>query len=204
MTEKMPWEQIKDLYDERAGWSDEAVLAELGSLEVLPDESGPEWDSDDTWKKSYLYVALSDLAAVRHLVDAIPLLYQRASYGDPGEIMRDLRHCMEGLVNSDWATLARLSMEAASYPQKGARQWALSQLAILREAVAFDTAVAALDDEAQLVRWEACRAISMICQTNPQCRESAIAALKDAAGKTQDERDLDQINREIDYISAMK
>lgn len=203
MTDKMPWEQIKALYDERINWPDRKLIAELTSLASLPDEDDPAWEQDETWQRAYLFVAHADLAAARRLIQAIPLLYERATYGDPGELMRGLRHNMEAIVKPMWSVLTRLSMQAAAYPQKGARMWAISQLGVLREAVSFDTIAKALTDEAELVRQEARLSLQMLCQTNPTCRTPAIRALEARAKKTRRKAELADLNAAIDAIKQL-
>jgi hypothetical protein len=80
-----------------------------------------------------VYVALSDICAKRRLQASMPLLLERACYGDPGEIMRGLRHCLEAIVSPDWACLADICLDLAGSPRKGTRLWAINQLATLED-----------------------------------------------------------------------
>jgi hypothetical protein len=165
------------LVEARSSWSDEAVLAELKALPVLPDEDDPAWNDARIWKAAALYDALADVAATRQLHAAIPLLLERACYGDPYEMMRGLRHKLEAIVNPNWAILTPMCMEAATYPQRGARLWAVAELGILRDPLSLQILIAALADEADEVRMRACSSLEMLCQANESCRIPAIAAL---------------------------
>ena len=177
--EQMPFEHIQELFDQRQSWSDEEILAELRALPVLPDEDDPAWEDERTWREhADLFIALADQARVRRLQPAIPLLLERACYGDPGEIMRGLRHQLEAIVKPDWAVLADICMQAATYPQPGARLWAVRELGVLRDARALDALITALADEADEVRLMACSSLEMVCQTNPACRATVIQALQ--------------------------
>jgi hypothetical protein len=151
-----------------------------------------------------LYVAHADLARARRLIGAIPLLYERASYGDPGEMMRGLRHQMEAIVDPTWPVLTRLSMRAAKYPQRGARLWAIRQLGVLRDTAAFGTLVAALTDEAELVRAEARLALEMCCQTNESIRAGAIEALSKFVAKRRRKAEREDARKAIEAIREMK
>jgi hypothetical protein len=44
MDEKRPWEKIVEQVDLRTNWSDEAILAEIAALPVLPDEYNEQSD----------------------------------------------------------------------------------------------------------------------------------------------------------------
>lgn len=202
MSEKKPWQIEKELYDERVEWPDERLLAELKGIPILPDEGDPAWN-DDTWHVAYLYSVHSDLAAARRLIAAIPLLYERACYGDPGEMMRGLRNRMEAIVDPYWAVLTKLSMQAAKYPQHGARLWAVDQLGVLRDPDAFDSLVEALSDSADLVRGAARLALEMTCQTNVGCRKEAIAALLRFADAARSEDEKAEAHRVIASIREM-
>lgn len=91
--DKEPREVISDMRTARQGSSDATILAELERLSPLADEVDPAWDDERYWVESgYLYVALSDIAAERKLRPAARLLLERACNGDPGEMMRGLRH----------------------------------------------------------------------------------------------------------------
>ena len=88
-SEKRPHELIRDLFAERASWSDADVIAEIEQLPPLADEGDPAWNDETYWSDfASRYVALSDVAAARQLRPAVRLLLERACNGDPGEMMR--------------------------------------------------------------------------------------------------------------------
>lgn len=113
--------------------SAEEVLATLIALAPLPDEDSTEWDDARTWDEARRFVALADAAAARRLTAAIPLLLERASFGDPGEMMRGLRHRLEAIVNPDWDVLATRCIALAASERFGTRLWALDQLVGLKD-----------------------------------------------------------------------
>jgi len=130
---RTPSQTIEDYYSEQASWSEDAILAALAALPPLPDEGSLEWAEDATWDQAYRYLALAASAASRRLIEAVPLLLERAAFGDPGEMMRGLRHSLEAIVNPDWDALASICIELASSARPGTRLWALDQLGILED-----------------------------------------------------------------------
>ena len=123
------------------------------------------------------FLAFAELARQRRLRAAIPLLLERASYGDPGETMRGLRHTLEAIVQPEWDVLTAICMDNASRPQAGARLWSVRELGVLRDPRSLDTVIRALDDPAREVRVMACHSLAMICQTQHACRAAALTAL---------------------------
>jgi hypothetical protein len=107
------------------------VLGELAALPPLPDEDDSVWEQDATWQEAYRFGALADVAAVRRLTPAVRLLLDRACYGDPGEMLRGLRHALEAIVNPRWSELADICLEAARSSRPGTRLWAIDQLSVL-------------------------------------------------------------------------
>ena len=100
----------------------------------LPDESDAAWDDDAFWLAvAYPYLALGDVSAVRRLVPAIAILLAKAPFGDPGEIMRGLRHKLEAIVAPDWDVLVDACIGAAASRRLGTKLWALDQLAVLED-----------------------------------------------------------------------
>jgi hypothetical protein len=174
-----PAEHSRQLFEQRQAATDEAILAELAALPVLPAENDPAWEDERTWYElADRFTALADVAAHRRLYAAIPLLLERASYGDPGEMMRGLRHCLEAIVNPDWHRLTDSCIQIATASQPGARLWSLDELGILRDPRALPIVIGALDDVADEVRTVACRSLAMICQRDATSRAVAIQALK--------------------------
>jgi hypothetical protein len=150
---KRPHELIQDLVAERASWSDAAVIAEIEQLPALADESDPVWDDESYWREfAYLFVALSDVVAERRLRPGVRLLLERACNGDPGEMMRGLRHRWEQVFNPDWGALADVCMELCQSKRAGTRLWALDQLMILDDPRARPIFELALKDEVEDAR----------------------------------------------------
>ena len=105
-----PADEMDEMIRSREAWSDATVLDELLALEPLPDEDTfyAANSSDEVWSRANLFHALAQICAKRKLRPAAPLLLERASDGDPGEMMRVLRHSLEAIFNPDWAALARV------------------------------------------------------------------------------------------------
>jgi hypothetical protein len=136
--------------------SDAEVLAELESLPPLADESDACWHDDDYWKRTaYPYLVLVDVTATRRLRPAIRLLLERACYGDPGEIMRGLRHGLEAIINPDWSFLATICLEAARSPRLGTRLWAIDELTVLKDPRSKPIFEEAVRNGPEEIRWRA-------------------------------------------------
>lgn len=118
--------------------SDPQLVAALGALPALRDEDDPVWDDEVYWSGvAYPFLALADVAAERRLWPAVRLLLDRACFGDPGEIMRGLRHSLEAIANPDWAELAEICIAAIATGRPGTVLWAADELAILDDPRAF-------------------------------------------------------------------
>jgi hypothetical protein len=185
-----PAEQIDALVKARATSSDASVLGELAAFAPLPDEASPAWADDATWARAYLFVALSDVCALRRLRRAVALLLERACYGDPGEMMRGLRHACEAIFDPDWADLAALCIERTASPRAGTRLWAMSQLAVLRDSAALPAIIVALRDptggspNGLSVQGAAARALEMLCRQHSHLAPRAVAALRARADES--------------------
>lgn len=130
--EKAPHEIIKELAVERRSWSDVEVLDEIERSPPLADEGITNWGVQSSWwDAANLYVALGDVAAERRLRPAVKLLLERASNGDPGEMMRGLRHGFEAIFSPDWTALADVCIELCGSERPGTRMWSAHQLMIL-------------------------------------------------------------------------
>lgn len=161
-----PVDIIEKYVNQRNSRTDEEILSELTALPVLPDEDDPLWEDDATWvNHALLYVAISDIAATRGLRPAVKLLLERACYGDPGEMMRDLRHSLEGIVDGDWDYLFDVCIEMVGNTNPGARLWAIDELRRLRDKRAVPVLKQALSDTAILVREEAASALEVLENT---------------------------------------
>jgi hypothetical protein len=104
--------------------SDAHVIEKLELTPALADEDDPLWDMQQYWHSTAdVFLALSDVSRDRRLRPAIRLLLERACHGDPGEIMRGLRHSLEAIATPDWTYLADICLELAESPRKGTRFW---------------------------------------------------------------------------------
>ena len=129
-----PFEIIDAMARERSQRSDQAIIDELNELPALADESDACWNDDSYWTQvAHPYLALAQLAASRRLRAAIRPLLDHACFGDPGEIMRGLRHALEAIVNPDWAGLADICMAAIECGRPGTVLWAVHQLSVLED-----------------------------------------------------------------------
>lgn len=201
-----PADEIDELMRVREAWSDAAVLADLVALEPLPREElfyADDADSPVAWARANLFVALGGVCAKRKLRRAANLLLERASDGDPGEMMRGLRHTLEAIFDPDWQDLARLCIECMRSERAGTRMWAADELGILREPVGLPAVLAALDDPQPhdparaTVTGNVCVAISMVCRAHPSLAPDAIAALLARASKERDGSFFEERAREI-------
>ncbi|HEX6738475.1 MAG TPA: hypothetical protein VF310_09395 [Vicinamibacteria bacterium] len=147
-----PKDEIARLVQGWEGRSDGEVLEGLRGLAPLADEGDPCWTREYWSQVAYPYVALGDVAARRRLRAAIRLLLDRACFGDPGEIMRGLRHSLEAIVDPDWEALVEDCLAAARSARRGTRLWALDTLAMLDDPRARPVFEAALGDPASLIR----------------------------------------------------
>jgi HEAT repeat protein len=153
---RMPHQIIGDLAAAYRRGSDAEVLGHLAALPPLADEDDPCWTNEEYWRQvADRYLALADVAAARRLRPAVALLLDRACYGDPGEIMRGLRHRLEAIVNPNWSELADMCLEAARSRRPGTRLWAIAQLTVLEDPRAkpiFEEAIRSGPDD---IRWHA-------------------------------------------------
>lgn len=165
--EPMPHEIIADLAAARESHSDSEVLAELAALPPLADEDDPCWEQDDYWRRvAYPYLALANIAAARRLRSAIPLLLDRACYGDPGEIMRGLRHNLEAIVATNWSELADACLEAARSTRLGTRLWAIDELTVLEDPRARPIFEEALRTAPEGIRWRAAAGLERLARVD--------------------------------------
>lgn len=153
-----PHQIIAAMVSAREFHSDSDLLAELAALPPLADEHDTCWQNEEYWNGVvFPYLALADLAATRRLRPAIPLLLERACYGDPGEIMRGLRHNLEAIVAPNYAELTDVCLDAAHSSRFGTRLWAIDELAVLADARA-----RAIFEEAVVTGPELIRSCAMI------------------------------------------
>lgn len=163
--EKKPSEMIRDIFVERALHSDDEILCEIEQLPPLADENDPVWSDPSYWNQvAYRYVALADVAAQRKLRPAVRLFLERACNGDPGEMMRGLRHSFEGIFDPDWKALADVCMELCKSKRAGTRVWATHQLMILDDPRAETVFECAVHDEHEWVRSHAAIGLNRLRQ----------------------------------------
>lgn len=193
-------ERVKDDFRSR---SDADLLRELEALPILPAEDSDTWEADSPWwQTAQRFTALADLAAERRLRPAIPLLLGRSCYGDPGEMMRGLRHALEAIVAPDYDALTPFCVEAAASAQPGARLWAVDELGVLRDRQGLAALLAALGDSAPEVRRTACRSLSMLTRDHPDLQREIVAALTTFRDSTTDTRDQKDADRALQRIVA--
>ncbi len=153
MTRATPAQIIGVMIVVRRDRSDHEILAELAALPAMDDEGSPAWSDDAYWQRvAFPYLALASVSALRRLRPAIRLLLERACHGDPGEIMRGLRHDLEAIVNPEWDVLADICLELARSSRPGTKLWAIDQLAILDDARAKPIFEDALSNAPPLIR----------------------------------------------------
>jgi len=163
MIDEKPYKIIERYVAERSMLSDSVILTELTELAPLRDAGDPKWKTREYWEdEAYRFVALADLVAKRKLRDGVRLLLERACFGDPGEIMRGLRHPCEAAFNPDWAGLAAVCMPLATSARPGTRFWAIDQLTILEDPTAEAVFQRALSDELPDVRDTAAKGIERL------------------------------------------
>lgn len=155
--ERMPYQIIDDLAAARADLSDIDVLAELAAIPPLADEDDPCWNDDRYWNRvAYPYLSLWNVAAERQLRAAVSLILDRACFGDPGEIMRNLCHAVEAIFTPDWSALTTSCVAALASHRPGTRLWAAHELGRLRDPAAIPALEKASQDTVPEVRkWAA-------------------------------------------------
>jgi hypothetical protein len=151
--ERRPGEIIRDLANAWRGKPDEEVLAALHAIPPLADEHDATWEDEAYWVAvAYPYLALADVVAERGLCRGMSLLLERASFGDPGEIMRGLRHNLEAIAKPDWEILTDVCLLAARSERRGTRLWAIDQLVVLDDPRAKPVFEEALHDGSEEIR----------------------------------------------------
>ncbi|HYE20859.1 MAG TPA: zinc ribbon domain-containing protein [Tepidisphaeraceae bacterium] len=174
-----------------AAATDKQVLTELAAIPPLPDEDDPRWgDANDAIHQSLVqFLALADLAAHRRLRPAVRLILDRASYGDPGETMRGLRHIFEAIYKPDWSGLAEEYIGAAASDRPGTRLWVIDSLIVLDDPRAIPLFQAAVRDGPEEVRWRAEIGLERILEPE---KVAAKAAAEEAERQRRAQERLDQ------------
>ena len=147
--------------------TDAQIVSKLENAPALADEDDPVWDTEDYWRTTAeVYLALSDISAQRRLRPSVRLLLERACFGDPGEIMRGLRHRLEAIVAPDWICLADICLDLARSPRNGTRLWAIDQLAILEDPRAKSLIENSIDVEQSLISEAATTGLQQLIRRN--------------------------------------
>jgi hypothetical protein len=123
------WTEVEALIGARATWSDEEILAEFAAIPVLDEASASSEEA--FWDQATLYLALTEISAVRKLRPAAKLILEKAEPGDPGSIMRGIRHALERIYEPDWPGLAEVCIEAFHSKFAGAKVWGFQELTVL-------------------------------------------------------------------------
>jgi hypothetical protein len=149
-------DRIDAIAQARSANTDAELIAELAALPGLADEDDPCWSDDTYWTRvAYPYLGLAQLAAIRGLRAAVPLLLERACFGDPGEIMRGLRHALEAIVEPEWSALTEPCLTAIASGRPGSVLWAVDQLIVLDDVRARAALEALVRHGHPEVRWRA-------------------------------------------------
>jgi hypothetical protein len=123
------WTNVTALMEARSERSDAEILAEFEVLAPLDERTATSEDA--FWVHATVYLALAEICAVRRLKPGARLILEKAERGDPGSIMRGMRHALERIYDPDWAGLAEVCIDAFNTGLPGARVWAMSELRIL-------------------------------------------------------------------------
>lgn len=112
--------------------SDGAIVAELRLIAPLPHEEDPRWLSDwrtePIWGLAYRFNVLVGEVCRRKLKEALSLVLERVCCGDPGEMYRNTPDIICDTAGEDWEFVLDLCNRAVSWPQSGARLWAVETL----------------------------------------------------------------------------
>ena len=170
-------DEIENFASQRTARSDAEVLAELRSFVALPDASDSAWSLDGAWDQAHLLTALAKIVAERKLESGIALVLDKMCYGDPGELMRSLRHFLEAAISPHWDRLTQICVSRATSDRVGTRYWAIAELGTLRDPTALPVILERFFDERE-VAVEAFQAASMMLQTHPNLRPHVMSALR--------------------------
>jgi hypothetical protein len=125
------WAEVTKLMEARAAQTDVEILAEFEALAPLDERSATSEDA--FWEHAVMYLALTEICAERRLRPGATLILEKAEFGDPGSIMRGIRHALERIYNPDWAGLAQVCIDAFKTRRPGSQVWAMSELRVLEQ-----------------------------------------------------------------------
>ena len=144
---------LRDLAAEYDKLRDAKVLAKLRAIPSLPDESDEASWNQRFWDNVvYPSLALWKVVGTRRLHNAIPLILDRACFGDPGETMRGMCHTLKAVVQPKWSELTPYCDAALKSERPGTRLWAAHQLIRVRDPDALAALEAAANDPEPEVR----------------------------------------------------
>ncbi|WP_338874935.1 hypothetical protein WBJ53_04875 [Spirosoma sp. SC4-14] len=129
------WPQItKQIHLERESWTVSQVINELLALPPMPDEDDNLWDYTKTWYEAEVFLADVNYAARHHLESVIPILYQKACYGDPGEILRGVfKNSVYDIASRDEEKVIHYAVQAYKSIRNGTRYWAVYSLSFFKD-----------------------------------------------------------------------
>lgn len=171
-----------ELLEDLRSVDDITLLALIEASPVLPDETEENWWHDDTdknWELAYQFLAFAEVAAERRLVDAIEPLLERVCYGDPGEMMRTLRHSLEAIVKPHYSILTHICIKLVMSPNKGARFWSINELGILCDIEGVPALLSGLDDPVPNIVVEAVSSLFWLCKQHHEIREQIVLSVED-------------------------
>jgi hypothetical protein len=211
LSEKSPWQLIQEASDLRSTWSDEAIMAEIQTLPVLPDEYNEDSDAlldDSHWmdpelqEQLTIYLALVKVVSEHKLRAAVPLLMERVSYGDMGETMRGVWGSLASAYDNkiEWEDLC---FQMAQSPYRGVRLWMMQEIALIRDEHSLAVLIKGLHDTAPLVRECAAGWLEFLCQDDSLIRERVLDALRMASRNAQSEREQRNLKANIQAIENM-
>jgi hypothetical protein len=138
----------------------------------------------------------------RKMRPGVPLLMERASYGDMGETMRGVWGALRSVFDSHDTTWNDLCFQMAQSPHRGVRLWMMQEISCIANERSLAALINGLRDPAPLVREWAVSWIKSLCENlpHPHVRTEAIRALQDALSNTVNDHEQRHILRTIQSI----
>lgn len=153
-------------------------MAEIQALPVLPDEFNKQsdiplddlhWSEPETDRLLDRYLALVAIVRDRKLRAGVPLLMERASYGDMGESMRRVWGSLSSVFDSDRATWNDLCFRMVQSPHRGVRLWMIQEISCIADERSLSVIINGLHDPAPMIREWAIDWIETLCEEEIQC-----------------------------------
>ena len=117
-------------------------------------------------------------------------MLDKMCFGDPGEIMRGMRHSLEAALSPDWPLLTDICVARCSSDRAGTRYWAVDELGVLRDPNAIPTILSLFEDRERDIAILAFRSAGMVLQRQPELRATVIKALRLLAQQRKELREL--------------